>query len=165
MPYLSDSSLQDAYMSWMSTLDIEDAVAVTLTFKRKADGKPITEKAAGDAIRVFGRMLQLAACGNRFKKGKEWINFVAVKEGGHALQDKHPHYHCFVEVPKDRSTDQWIEIIREKIKKIEAFGSENCFVTPVVDGGWFEYMFKRSDKKCYADALDIISLWTRSHST
>lgn len=160
----SDASLRDAYLEWMSTLDMESAVAVTLTFKRKADGRPISEKAAGDAVRVFSHMLQYAACGNRFKKGKEWINFVAVNEGGRASGQKHPHVHALVEVPIGWSTDEWIKLVRKKIEKIKDFGSENCVIRPVVDGGWVEYIFKRSDKQCYADALDIISLWTKSRS-
>lgn len=148
----------------MADLDVESAVAVTITFKRGANGRPISEKAAGDAVRVFGRMIQYAACGNKFKKGQEWITFVAVNEGGRDSGQKHPHVHAFIEVPVGWAVDDWIDVVRKKIEKIECFGSDNCVVKPVVDGGWLRYMFKRSDKECYADALDIISLWTKSRS-
>jgi hypothetical protein len=165
MSAFTAAKLQPAYIQWIKSLNVKSAVAVTLTFKRCRGGRSISEKAAGDAIRMFGRMLQTAACGMRFRRGEDCISFIAVKEGGHQLGDKHLHYHAFVEVPDGWSRDDWIRLIEKKIRKIEDFGSENCFITPLVDGGWVEYMFKRSDKTCYADALDVISLWTKSRST
>ncbi|MEG3193181.1 hypothetical protein [Lysobacter sp. D1-1-M9] len=164
MSTFSAENLQAAYLQWLSEPDVEDAVAGTITFKRTFNGRPISEKAAADAVRVFGRMLQCHAYGNRFKKGKAWLTFIAVNEGGREPGQKHPHVHFFLEVPEGWSTDGWMEVVRKKIDKIECFGSENCVVKPVVDGGWLDYMFKRSDKNCYADALDIISLWTKSRS-
>jgi len=148
----------------MSDLDCESAVAATLTFKSKANGRAISETAALDAMRKFSRVIQYSACGNAFKRGKDRINFVTIKEGGHGTSDKRPHYHAFIEVPERWSMDDWIALIKEKIKKFDEFGSDNCVVKPVVDGGWIEYMFKHDTKKCYADSLEIICTWTKSRS-
>lgn len=165
MSKVSAKNLRAAYLQWMSSLDIENAVAGTLTFKRSFQGRPVSEVTAGDAVRVFARMLQSTAYGNRFKKGKACITFVAVNEGGREPGDKHPHVHFFAEVPEHWSTDSWIDAVVKKIQKIDVFGSENCVVKPVIDSGWCDYMFKLSDKRNYADSVDIMSLWTKSLST
>lgn len=166
MSQFSARNLQAQWLQWVSAQDVENAVAGTLTFKRTHNGRAISEKAADDAVRIFSRMLQYCAYGNRFKQGKATLMFVAVNEGGREPGEKHPHVHFFVEVPEGWSTDSWIGAIKEKIEKIEVFGSENCVVKSVFDDvGWLEYMFKLSDKKCFADSVDIMSLWTKSQST
>ena len=162
MSNFSETNLQAAYLQWLSDLGIENAVAGTITFKRSFDGRPISAKAASDAIRVFARMLQSRAFGKRFRKGEDWLNFVATNEGGREPGQKHPHVHFFVEVPEGWSTEAWIDVVKQKISKIECFGADNCVVKTVFDSGWLDYMFKLSDKQCYADAVEIMSLWTKN---
>ena len=163
MSKICDETIRAAYFDWLTSLDVENAIAGTITFKQ-VNGRPISEIAASDAMRVFRRMLNYKAFGERFKKKDQQLVFVAVNEGGRRYWQKHPHVHFFAEVPDGISTESWIESTKKIVEKIQCFGSENCVVKSVFDDGWLDYMLKFSDKKNYADAFDILNMWTKSSS-
>lgn len=159
MSNFDPNALRAAYFDWLSALDLENAIAGTITFNRSYDGQPITEKAAADAVNLFSRMLNYKAYGNKFKKKDQRLVFVAVNEGGREIGQKHPHVHFFGEVPENCSTDEWIDAAHEILKKIRCIGVKQCVVKPVIDDGWLDYMLKLDDKKVYADSVDIMSMW------
>lgn len=157
--------LRKAWLDWLSLLEVENAVGGTITFKRSRKGNAISADEAAKALQLFHTMLDRKAYGNRAKKDPSCrLVFVAVNEGGREYWQKHPHAHFYLEVPQNYSDEDWMSEVSKVFRKIRCFGEKNCEVKPVIDEGWLDYMFKLDTKSCYADDIDVLSLWTKSWS-
>lgn len=154
-----EEAIREAYCSWLAPHRPERAIAVTITFKPNQSGRPMRIEGLRDTVRHFSNRMNQKAYGRKFKRKERRLDFIPVMEGGHSPFEKHPHYHIQMEVPDGWSTDAWMRLAEEQLRKIRCVGYDQYRVRPVTDDGWQSYILKAQSKKSFADAIDVANLW------
>lgn len=135
-----------------------NAIAATLTFRRRLDGHPLTLRTAEEAVRMLIRRLNYRGLGRDHRTRGQRLSVVPVREGGFEYGDSHLHYHLQIEIPEGWATETWIAVARAEWERIQ-WAAEQAAFEVVRDAGWLSYIFKTRDKRDFGEAIDLGNLW------
>lgn len=144
--------MSNAWFEWAK--DAGPSIAVTLTFRSKLDDQWLNQDEAREACRVFCRLLNTRAYGQKFKRGEKRLEMFVILEGGDGIEDKRPHYHLRIEIPSGWTADDWLQAAASEWRKLRWAGTQYRF-EDVYSLGWLSYILKLRDKPSFSDAIDV----------
>ena len=116
--------------------------AVTVTFKKNRDGRPVTANQMSDTIRHLCNLIDRACYRSRARRGKNRIGSFAVYDLGPF--GKHPHAHMTLAAPIGLGHDEFSRIIRAAINRT-ALLDRQFKVKSFTNEGWIRYCLKHQD--------------------
>lgn len=135
------SKLNQSMLLWL--VDIAPwSHAVTVTFKKNRDGRPVTANQMSDTLRHLCNLIDRACYRSRARRGKNRIGSFAVYDLGPS--GKHPHAHMTLAAPLGLTSDEFSRIIRAAINRT-ALLDRQFEVESFTNEGWIRYCLKHQD--------------------
>jgi hypothetical protein len=147
--------LRSAFLEFLRSIRWTSPVAVTLTLKQMADGKPIDDASASRTFRQFLNRLNRALFGSAARRFRKSVTVVPVLEHG---PDTRFHFHAAIDRPEHLTDAQFELLVTDAWTKTE-FGYRRIDVRPIRDDGWNLYLAKFDQKQDYALSID----WNNVH--
>jgi hypothetical protein len=135
------SKLNQSMLLWL--VDIAPwSHAVTVTFKKNRDGRPVTANQMSDTIRHLCNLIDRACYRSRARRGKNRIGSFAVYDLGPF--GNHPHAHMTLAAPIGLGHREFSRIIRTAINRT-ALLDRQFDIKSFTNEGWIRYCLKHQD--------------------
>lgn len=159
----NNSAMKEASALWLTaTFDRVPSIALTLTFKQRLQWHRLSADTAQQTLRHFLRRLNREGRGKKFRRRRPPLTVLAVLEGGCRPGEKHLHYHLQIEVPTDRSPEEFGEYCLRTWAALDWGSDRQNRMAVDADSGWTEYILKLRDKPIFSDAIDVMNCHWKS---
>lgn len=135
------SKLNQSMLLWL--VDVAPwSHAVTVTFKKNRDGRPVTANQMSDTLRHLCNLIDRACYRSRARRGKNRIGSFAVYDLGPF--GTHPHAHMTLAAPIGLGHREFSRIIRTAINRT-ALLDRQFDIKSFTNEGWIRYCLKHQD--------------------
>lgn len=135
------SKLNQSMLLWL--VDVAPwSHAVTVTFKKNRDGRPVTANQMSDTLRHLCNLIDRACYRSRARRGKNRIGSFAVYDLGPF--GTHPHAHMTLAAPIGLGHGEFRRIIRTAINRT-ALLDRQFDIKSFTNEGWIRYCLKHQD--------------------
>lgn len=130
--------------AFVHSIEFTNPASVTLTMKKRADGKVADAIIASANFRHFSNRLNHVIFGSRAKRYGAKLQMVVVLE---TSADNRLHFHCIIDRPIHCPFPTFAAIVREQWAK-------TVDIQDRPDEGWTDYLLKRRQKRSLFDSID-----------
>ena len=139
-------------ITWLKLHPFVNPMGITLNLKHRIQNIAVDSYECQKALRYFLNRLNRSILKGSFSRGKKRLSVIPTYNVG--LLKERQHYHLMVDIPKERNTEDFTDIVNNCWSKVQQSFCK-AYVVKVYSDGWFHYSTKLKSSKDFVDCSNL----------